>query len=185
MPPTVRGKLNTYPMGSSGACTYRWRINIRQILWQIYWNRDARVSPPTPECCGFEGLHQNTGFLLLAVPPSSIDPTACIRIHSLQRFVLEEESGYCYKNQGGVRWDLSPGPPPRIQEFSLEWFGMSSLWVLWSRIRGAVSTDSTLSTHNIPSFQVLGGQLGDDSSMMHSRFLIEWFPFLNGIGTLK
>lgn len=137
--------------------------------WMLWiWGASPEYRLPPPGCT-----------------PSSIDPTACIRIYSLQRFALEKESGYCYKNQGGVRWDLSPGPPPRIQQSSLEWFGMSSLWVLWRRIRGAVNTDSTLSTHNIPSFQVLGGQLVDDSSVMHSRFLIEWIPPLNGIGTLK
>lgn len=77
MPPTVRSKLNTYPMGGSGACTYRWRINMRQILWQIHWNRDVGVSPPTLECYGFEELHLHgsTGFLLLDVPhPPSTQP---------------------------------------------------------------------------------------------------------------
>lgn len=45
--------------------------------WQIHWNRDVAVSPPALECCGFEGLHRNTGLLLLAVPhPPSIRPHA-------------------------------------------------------------------------------------------------------------
>lgn len=155
MPPTVRGKLNT-PWEAAGHVHTGGKLT-----WDKYYDRFTKIEmlslSSNPWVLWIWGASPEYRLPPPGCTPSSIDPTVCIRIHSLQRFALEEESRYCYKNQGGVRWDLSPGPLPRIQQSSLEWFGMSSLGVLWSRIRGAVSTDSTLSTHNIPSFQVLGG----------------------------
>lgn len=102
MPPTVQDKLNTYPMVGGRACTYRWRMNMRQIHGRFTETEmlESLLQPLSAvDLRGFTRIQASSSWLYPILHQLNHMHYKLYMHYTLYK----EESRYHYKNQGGVR----------------------------------------------------------------------------------